>query len=155
VAARVGSTIVIVGLMTFLVVGLGAVAYGVHLHGSTLPGLIVTLMLGTAAFTTLGIGITRFISTAETAPVIVNLAVLPLAFISGIFFPPDGMPKVLNDIAKLFPIRALADGLQYAFDPHTAGAGFKGQDLQTLAIWTGIGVALMVSFMRKPQGDAR
>jgi ABC-2 type transport system permease protein len=155
VAARIGSTIVIVGLMTALVVGLGAVAYGVHLQGSTLPGLIVTLMLGTAAFTTLGIGITRFISTAETAPVIVNLAVLPLAFISGIFFPPDGMPKVLNEIAKLFPVRALADGLQYAFDPHTVGAGFNGQDLRILAIWTALGVFLMVRFLRRPQGEVR
>ena len=71
VAARIGSTVIIVLAMTAVTVGLGAVAYGVHLRGSTLPGLIVTLVLGTAAFTALGIGITRFIPNAEAAPVVV------------------------------------------------------------------------------------
>jgi ABC-type multidrug transport system permease subunit len=85
----------------------------------------------------------------------VNLVILPLTFISSIWFPSDGMPKALVDIAKLFPIRALADGLQYAFDPRTVGAGLNGQDLRTLAIWTAVGIYLMVRFLRRPQGEAR
>jgi ABC-2 type transport system permease protein len=154
VAARIGSTIAIVGSMTVLVLALGVFAYGVHVRASTLPGLIVTLVLGTAAFTTLGIGITRFIPNAEAAPVIVNLTVLPLAFISSIFFPTTGLPSVINDIAKLFPIRPLAEGLQYAFDPRTTGAGFNGQDLLSLLIWTAIGLFLMIRFLRRPLGEA-
>ena len=39
VAARIGSTLVIVLAMTALVLGLGATAYGVHIRASTLPGL--------------------------------------------------------------------------------------------------------------------
>jgi ABC-2 type transport system permease protein len=112
VAARIGSTVVIVVAITAVTLALGALAYGVHIRTSTLPGLIVTLVLGTAAFTTLGIGITRFITTADAAPVIVNLTVLPLTFISSVWFPPHGMPKALEDVAKIFPIRPLADGLQ-------------------------------------------
>src|SRR5438477_4462598 len=42
VAARIGSTLVIVLSMTALVLALGVVAYGVHIRASTLPGLIVT-----------------------------------------------------------------------------------------------------------------
>ena len=153
VAARIGSTVIIVLAMTAVTVGLGAVAYGVHLRGSTLPGLIVTLVLGTAAFTALGIGITRFIPNAEAAPVVVNLVILPLTFISSIWFPPTGMPKALIDIAKIFPIRALADGLEYAFDPRTVGSGLNGHDIQTLAVWTAIGIFLMLRFLRRPQGE--
>src|SRR4051794_16692229 len=78
IAARIGSTVVIVLAMTALTLALGVIAYGVHVRASTLPGLILTLMLGTAAFTTLGIGITRFIPNAEAAPVVVNLTILPL-----------------------------------------------------------------------------
>jgi len=55
VAARIGSTLVIMAMMTVLVLGLGAAAYGLQLRASTLPGLIVTLLLGTAAFTALGV----------------------------------------------------------------------------------------------------
>jgi len=155
VAARIGSTLVIVLTMTALVLGLGAIAYGVHIRASTLPGLIATLALGTAVFTSLGIGITRFIPNAEAAPVVVNLLILPLTFISSIWFPTTGMPNWLVDIAKFFPIRALADGLQHAFNPFTTGAGFDGQDLRTLAIWTAVGIFLMMRFLRRPQGEVR
>jgi ABC-2 type transport system permease protein len=153
VAARIGSTVTIVLAMTVLVLALGTLAYGVHIRASTLPGLVATLVLGTAAFTALGIGITRFIPNAEAAPVVVNLVILPLTFISSVWFPPTGMPKALIDIAKIFPIRALADGLEYAFNPHTVGAGVNGQDIRTLAIWTGIGVFMMLRFLRRPQGE--
>jgi ABC-2 type transport system permease protein len=155
VAARIGSTLVIVLTMTALVLALGAAAYGVHVRASTLPGLIVTLALGTAVFTSLGIGITRFIPNAEAAPVVVNLLILPLTFISSIWFPTTGMPNWLVQIAKIFPIRALADGLEYAFNPFTSGAGFNGQDIRTLAIWTAVGVFLMMRFLRRPQGEVR
>jgi ABC-2 type transport system permease protein len=153
VAARIGSTMVIMLAMTAITLALGAIAYGVHIRASTLPGLIATLLLGTAAFTTLGIGIARFIPNSEAAPVIVNLTVLPLSFISSIWFPPTSLPKTLNSIAKFFPMRPLADGLQHAFNPYTTGAGFSGQDLRTLAVWTAVGIYLMIRFLRKPQGE--
>lgn len=153
VAARVGSTVVIVMVMTALVLALGAVAYDVHVRASTLPAVVVMLLLGTAAFTTLGIGVVRFIPNAEAAPVVVNLLVLPLTFISGIWFVTNGMPKALIDVAKVFPIRSLADGLQYAFNPHTAGPGFNGGDVRTLLIWTAVGVFMMLRFLRQPLGE--
>jgi ABC-2 type transport system permease protein len=153
VAARIGSTVLIMFAITVVTLALGAVAYNVHVRVSTLPGLIATLILGTAAFTTLGIGITRFIKNAEAAPVIVNLTVLPLTFISNVWFPTDTLPHWLNTVAKVFPIRPLADGLQYAFDPRTPGPGFKASDLLSLAIWTAIGIFLMIRFLQQPQGE--
>src|SRR5438477_12012530 len=93
VAARIGSTIVIVGGITVVTLGIGVLAYGVDIPASTFPALIVTLALGTAAFTTLWIGVTRFIPNSEAAPVIMNLVVLTMLFISSIWFPSDNMPK--------------------------------------------------------------
>ena len=58
---------------------------------------------------------------------------LPLNFISSIWFPTDSLPAWLKDIAKVFPIRPLAAGLQYAFDPRTTGAGLNGADIEALA----------------------
>jgi ABC-2 type transport system permease protein len=118
-----------------------------------LPALVLMLVLGTAAFTSLGIGITRWIPNADSAPVFVNLTVLPLTFISNIWFPTDNMPAALERIANFFPIRALADGLQYAFDPRTTGAGLKAADVRTLLIWTAVGVFLMTRFLRTPVAD--
>ncbi len=153
VAGRVGATAVTTVAMCAVTIGLGVAAYGVHLRGTTLPALIVALLLGTAAFTTLGIGIVRFIPNAEAAPAIVNFSILPLTFISGIWFVTNGMPGWLNTVADIFPVKALADAAQYAFDPRTHGAGFKGSDLVNMAIWTAVGLFLMVRFLRRPQGE--
>jgi ABC-2 type transport system permease protein len=152
VTARIGSTYLIMLAMTVVVLGLGTTVWGLSIHISSLPGLILTLFLGTAAFTSLGIGLTRFIPNAETGPVVVNLVVLPLTFISNIWFPTDSLPTALKDIARLFPIRALADGLQYVFDPRHTG-GLDGSAVRTLAVWVVIGVLLMLSFLRQPQGE--
>src|SRR5665213_3044266 len=83
-AARIGSTFLIMVTMAVVVIGLGASVWGLNFRVAALPGLIITLLLGTAAFTAIGIGITRFMPNAESAPVVVNLAVLPLTFISTI-----------------------------------------------------------------------
>ncbi len=152
-AARILSAFLIMLAMTVVVLGLGAGIWGLSFRVGALPGLIVTLLLGTAAFTTIGIGITRFIPNAESGPVVVNLAVLPLTFISNIWFPTDSLPSALKDIASAFPIKALASGLQYAFDPRVSGTAINGSDLRTLLIWTAVGVWLMFRFLRQPQGE--
>jgi len=151
-AGRIGSTILVVAGMTVLTLGLGVLVYGVHVRASTLPGFLLALVLGAACFTALGIGIVRLIKNAESAPPIVNVSILPLTFISGIFFTTEGMPSWLRQIGEVFPIRALSHAFQYAFNPYTTGSGIKGGDLQTLAIWLVVGVVLMARFMRNPQG---
>jgi ABC-2 type transport system permease protein len=153
VAARIGSTVVIMAAMTVIVLVLGTTVWGLDFRAAALPGLLLTLVLGTAAFTTLGIGVTRFVPNAEAAPVIINLFVLPLTFISSIWFPTDTLPKWLRDVAGIFPIKALAEGLQYVFDPRHSGAGVSGWAIRNLAIWTVIGIFLMVRFLRQPMGE--
>jgi ABC-2 type transport system permease protein len=153
IAARIGSTVLIMLAMTVVVLGLGITVWGVDFRAGALPGLIVTLLLGTAAFTTIGIGLTRFIPNAESGPVVVNLIILPLTFISNIWFPTDSLPTALKDIASVFPIRALANGLQYVFDPRNRGAGFDAASLRVLAIWTVIGIVMMAKFLKQPQGE--
>lgn len=83
------------------------------------------------------------------------ILILPLTFISGIWFVTDGMPSWLQSIAKLSRVRAPADALQYAFDPRTQGTGLRGDDLVTLGIWLAVGIYLMLRFLRTPQGDLR
>jgi ABC-2 type transport system permease protein len=153
VIARILSASLVTLVMAVVVLVLGNALYGLDFRLAQLPALIVTLLLGTAAFTTLGIGITRFIPSAETGPVIVNLVIWPLTFISNIWFPIDSLPKILKTIADIFPIKALASGLQYVFDPRHHGSLFDASSLRTLAIWTVIGVYLMVRFLRQPQGE--
>src|SRR5205823_398847 len=99
------------------------------------PGLVAALVVGSACFCALGLAVSGFVPNADAAPAIVNFAVFPLVFVSGIFFPMDGAPAWLRDLAKAFPVRPLADALQYVFDPRTKGSGINGADLVVLAAW--------------------
>jgi ABC-2 type transport system permease protein len=124
VAGRIGSTLVITAAMTVVVLAIGRIAYGVQVRAATLPGLLLALILGSACFTALGVGVVRYIKSSEAAPAVINFVILPLTFISGIWF--HGDPStLLTDIANVFPVRPLAHALQYAFNPFTTAAGFK------------------------------
>ena len=152
IGGRVGSAAVTTLVMAVLTLAIGRIFYGVHVRSATLPGLILALALGTACFTTLGIGIVRYITNADAAPAIVNIAILPLTFISGVWFNTDHIGAGLRHIAAVFPIHAFASAMQYAFDPRTHGPGIKGGDLLTLAIWFAVGVGMMVRFLRSGDG---
>jgi hypothetical protein len=94
-----------------------------------------------------------FIRNADAAPAVLTVAILPLTFISGIWFTTDNQPAWLRHIAAVFPVHALADALQYAFNPHTTGSGIRGADVRTMAIWLAVGIVLMLRFLRQPLGE--
>jgi ABC-2 type transport system permease protein len=126
----------------------GVSALGATFRAATVPGLVVTLLLGCACFTTLGIGAARHIARPENGMGILMIVTLPLMFISNNFFPLDNAPSWLQSVAGVFPVRPLADGLQVAFDPRTQGAGIVWHDTRTLIIWTVVGCVSMLQYMR-------
>jgi ABC-2 type transport system permease protein len=67
---------------------------------------------------------------------------LPLYFISGVFVPNVNLPTWLRDVAAVFPVQHLADGLHKAFDPTTRGAGFAWTDISVLLLWAAAGLAV-------------
>jgi ABC-2 type transport system permease protein len=153
-AGQVGSAIVTAAAMAVLMLGLGRAAYGVHVRLETLPGLLLALALGTACFAALGIGVQRIVRNAETAPIVANVLILPLSFVSGIWYPADDLPGWLSSLAGFFPLKPLADALQVAFDPATAGPGIVWHDLLALAAWTAVGILMSIRFLRAEQRRA-
>jgi ABC-2 type transport system permease protein len=147
-AGQVGSSLVVTFLLFLVTVGLGVAAYGVDFRTGTTAALLVTLAVGVACFCALGLAVSGLCPNADAAPAIVNFSIFPLLFVSGIFFPIDTAPGWLTTVAKVFPMQPLADGLQYAFDPRTAGLGFNGRDLWSLLAWTVAGSILAVRLFR-------
>ena len=52
-----------------------------------------------------------FSKTPEAASAVANLIVLPMAFLSGAFFPLQGAPAWLDAISRALPLRHLVDGM--------------------------------------------
>jgi ABC-2 type transport system permease protein len=147
VAGAVGSTTIVLLLSIVLLFALGVPVFGAHVPGEKMIGLLATLALGTAAFTTLGIAAARLVKSPATGGGVISILTLPMVFISNIWFPMDSSPAWVQDIAKAMPLRPLADGLQAAFDPRFGGTGIVAGDLLTLAIWTLVGFALMRRYL--------
>ncbi len=68
---------------------------------------IPLVVAGTLAFLSIGLLAGAVAKTQESANVIVNLVVLPMAFLSGSFFPLDGAPGWLRAVAQVLPLRYL------------------------------------------------
>ena len=135
VAGRVGNSLVISVLMVALVAVLGRVAYDVTLPTGTIPGILVTLVVGAFAFSCIGFALTTIIPSEDAAPAVTNATVLPLYFISGVFIPESEIPDGVLQVADLFPIRHFFEAFFTAWDPSTTGAGIEWGDLAVVAAW--------------------
>jgi ABC-2 type transport system permease protein len=154
VLGTIGSTVLVMLAATTLLLVVGVTLFGADLRPEALPGLVATIALGCTALTTLGIGAAKLVPNPENGMGVLMFVTLPVTFVSNVFFPIDGAPQWVQDVAGLFPLRPLADGLQACFDPTAAGAGLVAHDLLVLALWTLAGCAIMVRSMRSLDRNA-
>jgi ABC-2 type transport system permease protein len=148
IAGRVGNAVVISVLMAVVVTLIGRVVYGVAIPDSTLPSLLLTLMIGAAAFNCLGIALTVAIPSQDAAPAVTNAVALPLYFISGIFIPESEIPDGVLHVADVFPFRHFFVALFDGFDPATTGAAIEPGNLAVVAAWGAIGLLVAARWFR-------
>ena len=131
-------------VMTVLLL-IGRFGYGVRISPGTLPGVVLTAVVGAISFCCVGYAFTTVIHNADAAQPMVQAVILPLYFISGVFIPNVNLPTWLRDIARVFPVQHLANGLHHAFDPATTGNGIVWSDLGVLALWAVAGLAVALA----------
>src|SRR5205085_1419946 len=88
--------VVALAVMTVLLL-IGRFAYGVHLPSETLPGVVLTGIVGAVTFCCLGYALSTAIRSADAAQPMVQAIMLPLYFISGVFIPNVSLPHWLQD----------------------------------------------------------
>jgi ABC-2 type transport system permease protein len=76
---------------------------------SHLLSLVLALALGAAAFAALGLAITGFIRSLEGSSAVLNVIVLPAAFLTGAFGPTRHYPRALRAIGDVLPLKYLLD----------------------------------------------
>ncbi len=135
-------------LMTLLLVGIGALAYGVEFPGVSFLGFLVYAALGTGVLCTLGIALTPFTPTVDAASTIAPFSVVMLAFVSGVWIPIDQLPHWLEQVGRVFPLFHLAVGLQTTLSPEASGAGLEGGNVAVLLAWAAIGAWVAIRRFR-------
>lgn len=145
-AARILHAILIAFLLTAVGTIGGALFYGVDVPTDSMPALIVTVLVGAAAFSALGLAVAGFVPNAEAAPAVVNGIILPLLFISDVYISDTGAPEWLRVVAKVFPVKHFSEALQVVFSPLTAGSGFSWDHLAVIAAWGVVGVVIATRY---------
>ncbi len=143
VAARVVVTVLIALVQMVIFVGLGMAAFGLQLTGSWWMS-VPLLIAGTLAFMSLGLLAGALAKTQEGAVNLANFLVLPMAFLSGSFFPLDGSPQWLQVTSQLLPLRHLNDGM---LDVMVRGDG-PGAALLPIAILLGFATVVTLVAVR-------
>src|SRR4029077_3356290 len=110
-AARILHAVIIAIVLVAICAAFGSVFYGATLPTNTLPSFLLTLVVGAAVFSALGLAATAVIPNADAAPAVVNATILPLLFISNIFIPLENPSGWIDVVGKIFPVRHFSDAL--------------------------------------------
>jgi ABC-2 type transport system permease protein len=107
-AAVLLSTLVTFALQAVALLALGGLAFGAKMPENPL-GFAGAVVLGVACFAGLGFGAASLIRSAEGVSAVVNVVILPMAFLSGSFGPTSDFPAVLQAIADVLPLTYFLD----------------------------------------------
>jgi ABC-2 type transport system permease protein len=151
----IGKAIVVTAAMLFqvaLLLGFGALSFGLHLPTSAALWLrfIWLIVLGSACSTVLGIAFSSIPKSGRGASATVSPIVIILQFISGVFFVFSDLPKWMQDIAAVFPLKWLTQGMRSIFLPDSFALKEPGHSWEIgkialiLVIWLVIGTVLSV-----------
>jgi ABC-2 type transport system permease protein len=113
--------------------------------------LVLALTLGAAAFAALGLAITGFIRSVEGSSAVVNIIILPMAFLSGSFGPTGDYPQALRALGDVLPLKYFLDAVN--------GIYLHGEELwdepTAVAVLAGWGALGMVIALRKFRWEPR
>lgn len=125
----------------------------------TEPGRWVTfawlLVLSVLACTLLGIAASALVRNARTAGAVLNVPVVALQFLSGIFIHPiTQLPDWMITLASVFPVKWMGQGFRSVFLPDSTvvyeagGAWEHGRIALVLGAWCVVGLALCLLTFR-------
>ena len=139
--AQVTSRLLIGLAQVLVLLGVG-LWFGLQLVGSVALLLAVSV-LGSCIFLAMGFSVAGWAKNEDQAAPVANLLSLPMTFLSGVFFPRDAMPDLLQRITQFLPLTYLSDALRKIANDG-AGPADIGGDLLGLAVWAVIAFVVAV-----------
>ena len=98
----------IVALQSATVVTLGVLLYDAKLPTEPLS-FGIAVAVGAVAFSGLGLAAAALIQSAEAVAAVVNVIVLPMSFLSGSFGETNNLPRALEIVADVLPLKYLIE----------------------------------------------
>jgi ABC-2 type transport system permease protein len=140
------SRLVLLVIEVVFLLGFGALVFHVPFRGS-LAVLAALCVLGALSFSALGLLIASRVRTIEAASGLMNLVMMPMWIVSGVFFSAQRFPGLLQPAIKALPLTALIDAMR-ANMLQGAGLAQIGPQLGLLGAWLTICFTLALKLFR-------
>ncbi len=119
------------------------IAFGITIQGS-ISALFVLIIAGNTAFAGIAILISSHTAKTEIGNGLINLVVMPMMVLSGIFFSYHNFPDWSISVIQKFPLTMLADSMRSIF---IEGAGFRELTMPITVLFT-IGIVFFVTGLK-------
>ncbi len=126
--------------------GFGVLAFGMPMRGSISAVTIVSLV-GSLAFAAIGLLLGSRARTFEGVSGLMNLAMLPMWLLSGVFFSSSNFPQAVQPAIQALPLTALVDALR-AVVLEGSGVLAVKRELLILIVWTTVSFTVALRLFR-------
>ena len=132
-ASFVFSRLFFLAVEAIVLVGFGWIAFAVAVRGS-LAALAAVCVVGAMAFGGMALLVSSRARTIEAVSGLLNLVMLPMWVLSGVFFASGNFPDAMQPVIQVLPLTALIDALRAVMNEGVPLAGVAS-DLGILAAW--------------------
>jgi ABC-2 type transport system permease protein len=148
-AGQVVTRLVVSIMQTYVLLLVGVIVLNVTIGRDAAAWVNITLfaLLGGALFIAMGLAISGWAKSEDTAAPVANVISLPMMFLSGVFFPVTAMPDWVQEISRFLPLTYLADGMR-AVALDGASLGSQWPELVGLTAWTAAMLAVATRLFR-------
>lgn len=122
------------------------ILFGVEIHGNWLSILLVVI-LGAIEFAAIGLLVASRAKTLETASGLMNLVMLPMWTLSGIFFSYERFPEIVQPMIKLLPLTPVIDALR-ALMMDGKSILTLGPEIVVISIWCVVPFVVALAIFR-------
>lgn len=129
-----------------IVVGFAALVFDVPVRGS-IAALSAVTVIGALAFSGLGLLVASRARTIEAVSGLMNVVMMPMWLMSGVFFSPARFPDFVQPFVKLLPLTALNDALRAVMIDGASLAQVPGK-LLVVALWGLVSFAAALRLFR-------
>lgn len=139
-AARIVATTLLATIGGALTALVGIAAYHLHCDIGAIPYLVVALIVGAAAWASIGTAASALIPTVEAAWPLLGATYLPIVILSGSFGTVSSEPRWLTTIMDYLPVQPIITSATRALLPATSTPVISTRDLGVLAAWAATGL---------------
>ena len=129
-----------------VIIGFAWIFFDVAVHGA-LWALAALAIIGALAFGGLGLLVASRARTIEAVSGLMNLVMLPMWVLSGVFFASTNFPEAMQPFIHVLPLTALNDSMRLVVNDGQPFAAVLPQ-VAILAAWGGISFVLSLKLFR-------